>query len=398
MSAQKNLPVQGEKEFLIFGSPYLGDEEITEVIATLHSGWLGTGPRVARFEREFAAYKGLPATYAAAVNSCTAALHVSMIAAGLQPGDEVITTPMTFCATVNSIIHAGLTPVLADVDPRTFNIDPASIKERITPRTKAILVVHFAGRACAMQEIMAIAKEHNLIVIEDCAHAIETEYQGRKAGTIGDFGCFSFYVTKNIVTGEGGMVLTRREEDISRVKMLALHGMSKDAWHRFGDSGFKHYQVVECGFKYNMMDIQAAIGIHQLARVESGWLRRQEIWQCYQEAFSDLPITLPNPPEPNTRHAYHLYTLLIDSKRTGITRDEFLDAITAHRIGVGVHYLSITEHPFYQHTFGWKPEDYPNAMNIGRQTVSLPLSAKLSDDDVHNVIVAVTSIFKNNCP
>jgi dTDP-4-amino-4,6-dideoxygalactose transaminase len=325
-------------------------------------------------------------------------LHVSMIAAGLQPGDEVITTPMTFCATVNSIIHAGLTPVLADVDPRTFNIDPASIKERITPRTKAILVVHFAGRACAMQEIMAIAKEHNLIVIEDCAHAIETEYQGRKAGTIGDFGCFSFYVTKNIVTGEGGMVLTRREEDISRVKMLALHGMSKDAWHRFGDSGFKHYQVVECGFKYNMMDIQAAIGIHQLARVESGWLRRQEIWQCYQEAFSDLPITLPNPPEPNTRHAYHLYTLLIDSKRTGITRDEFLDAITAHRIGVGVHYLSITEHPFYQHTFGWKPEDYPNAMNIGRQTVSLPLSAKLSDDDVHNVIVAVTSIFKNNCP
>jgi dTDP-4-amino-4,6-dideoxygalactose transaminase len=182
------------------------------------------------------------------------------------------------------------------------------------------------------------------------------------------------------------------------VKMLALHGMSKDAWHRFGDSGFKHYQVVECGFKYNMMDIQAAIGIHQLARVESGWLRRQEIWQCYQEAFSDLPITLPNPPEPNTRHAYHLYTLLIDSKRTGITRDEFLDAITAHRIGVGVHYLSITEHPFYQHTFGWKPEDYPNAMNIGRQTVSLPLSAKLSDDDVHNVIVAVTSIFKNNCP
>ncbi len=246
-----------------------------------------------------------------------------------------------------------------------------------------------------MNAIMAIAKRYNLIVIEDCAHAIESEYKGRKTGTFGDFGCFSFYVTKNVVTGEGGMVLARDTDKIDRVKMLALHGMSKDAWHRFSDSGFKHYQVIECGFKYNMMDIQAAIGIHQLARVEQNWLRRQTIWERYQAAFADLPVSLPTEPEADTRHAYHLYTLLIDQIKTGISRDQFLDAMTAHKIGVGVHYLSIPEHPFYQKTFGWQPEDYPNAMQIGRQTVSLPISAKLSTEQVHNVISAVKHILSH---
>ena len=226
-------------------------------------------------------------------------------------------------------------------------------------------------------------------MIEDCAHAIETEYHGQKAGTFGDFGCFSFYVTKNVVTGEGGMVLARNEEDAARIKMLALHGMSKDAWKRFGDEGHKHYFVVECGFKYNMMDIQAAIGLHQLKDVEANWLRREQIWQQYQAAFADLPLGLPAPPEENTRHAYHLYTILVDETRAGISRDAFLDAMTAENIGVGVHYLSIPEHPYYQQTFGWRPEDYPHAMRIGRQTVSLPLSAKLSDDDVADVIHAV---------
>lgn len=387
-----NKPVRHDKPFLVFGSPLIEEAEIDEVVATMRSGWLGTGPKVAMFEKQFAAYKGLSLNHAAAVNSCTAALHVSMIAAGLQPGDEVITTPMTFCATINSIIHAGLTPVLADVEMGTFNIDPQMVEAAITPRTRAMLVVHFAGRPCNMDALMAIAKKHDLIVIEDCAHAIETEYKGKKIGTFGQFGCFSFYVTKNVVTGEGGMVLAQDERSTDRVKMLALHGMSKDAWHRFGDSGFKHYQVVECGFKYNMMDLQAAIGIHQLARVEENWQRRRAIWQRYQQAFADLPITIPTEAEEGTRHAYHLYTVLIDENRCGISRDAFLDAMTAHRIGVGVHYLSIHEHSYYQQRFGWRPEQFPNATKIGQRTVSLPLSAKLDMDDVDDVIAVVSDI------
>ncbi len=238
-----------------------------------------------------------------------------MIASGIGPGDEVITTPMTFCATANAIIHTGATPVLADVDPQTMNIDPAAIEAAVTPRTRAILPVHFAGRPCDMDAILAIAERHGLQVIEDCAHAIETEYHGRKAGTFGSFGCFSFYVTKNVTTGEGGMVVAKAEADIARIKTLALHGMTKDAWHRFSDKGFRHYRVAEAGFKYNMMDLQAAIGIHQLAASRRSWQRRQEIWERYQEAFSDLPVTCPADPEPNTRHGLHLYTLLIDESR-----------------------------------------------------------------------------------
>lgn len=376
--------------FLVFGAPQIEQAEIDDVVGSLVSGWLGTGPKVARFEHEFAAYKEV--VHTAAVNSCTAALHLSLLAADLHPDDEVITTPLTFCATVNAILHAGATPVLADVDPVTMNIDPARVEAKITDRTRAILPVHFAGRPCEMDALMVLADRHGLKVIEDCAHAIETEYHGRKTGTFGDFGCFSFYVTKNVVTGEGGMVVARREEDIARIKVLALHGMSKDAWKRFSDAGFKHYQVVELGFKYNMMDLQAAIGIHQLARVESNWIKRQAVWRRYNAAFEDLPIGLPADPAPDTRHACHLYTILIDAAKTGIGRDAFLDAMTAQHIGVGVHYLSIPEHPFYQRTLGWRPEDYPNAMRIGRQTVSLPISAKLSNHDVGSVIEAVFDV------
>lgn len=385
-----NKPVRSKENFLVFGSPLIEEAEIEEVAASMKSGWLGTGPKVAKFEQDFMRYKG--AKYAAALNSCTAALHLSILAAGINPGDEVITTPMTFCATVNAIIHAGATPVLADVDPITMNINPNEVEKRITPKTRAILPVHFAGRSCDMDNIMNIAKQRNLKVIEDCAHAIETEYKGRKAGTFGDFGCFSFYVTKNIVTGEGGMVLAKREDDIARIKILGLHGMSKDAWKRFSDKGYKHYKVVECGFKYNMMDLQAAIGIHQLRRIEKHWQRRQKIWQRYNEAFADLPVGLPANPEDDTRHAYHLYTIMIDESKTGISRDAFLNAMTWQNIGIGVHYLSIPEHPYYQQVFGWKPEDYPNAMRIGRETVSLPISAKLTDEDVEDVIEAVTGI------
>jgi dTDP-4-amino-4,6-dideoxygalactose transaminase len=385
-----NPPPPIRESFLVFGAPLVEEDEINEVVDSLRSGWLGTGPKVARFEADFGRYKGTPHT--AAVNSCTAALHLSMLAAGLGPGDEVITTALTFCATVNAIIHAGATPVLADVDPHTMNIDPADIERRIGPRTRAIVPVHFAGRPCDMQAILDIAEAHRLKVIEDCAHAIETEYRGRKAGTFGDFGCFSFYVTKNIVTGEGGMVVARNEDDLARIKVLALHGMSKDAWSRFGDTGYKHYYVTECGFKYNMMDIQAAIGIHQLERIERYLEKREAVWRTYDAAFADLPLTLPAEPESETRHARHLYTILVDGDRCGTSRDGFLDAMTAAKIGVGVHYLSIAEHPYYQKAFQWRPEDYPHATSIGRRTVSLPLSARLTEQDICDVVAAVRSI------
>jgi dTDP-4-amino-4,6-dideoxygalactose transaminase len=380
-------PVRPPGQFLVFGAPALEEAEIAEVVASLRSGWLGTGPKVERFERDFERYQG--GGHAVAVSSCTAALHLSLLASGIGPGDEVITTPLTFCATVNAIIHAGATPVLADVDPRSMNLDPERVQEKITPRTRALVPVHFAGRACAMDRLMEIAARRGLQVIEDCAHAIETRWGGRPAGSFGDFGCFSFYVTKNVVTGEGGMVLARNEVGADRIKRLALHGMSRDAWKRFSDEGYKHYYVMEAGFKYNMMDLQAALGIHQLARVEQSWRRREQIWRRYDQAFAGLPVGLPAPPEPDTRHALHLYTLRIDKERCGVSRDAFLEAMTRQNIGVGVHYLSIPEHPYYRETFGWKPEDTPQAARIGRQTVSIPLSAGLADRDVEDVITAV---------
>ncbi len=375
--------------FIVFGAPQIEQAEINEVVDSMRAAWLGTGPKVARFEREFAQYKGVDSHQVAATNSCTAALHISMIAAGLKPGDEVITTALTFCATVNAIIHSGATPVLADVDPVTMNISPPEIEARITERTRAIVPVHFAGRPCDMESIMRIARKHDLKVIEDCAHAIESEYHGQKTGTFGDFGCFSFYATKNITTGEGGMVVARDTHDIERIKVLALHGMSKDAWHRFGDEGYKHYLVTEAGFKYNMMDLQAAIGIHQLERIEANWKKRKALWDMYQQRFADLPITLPAAPELNTRHAFHLYTILVDERHSGIGRDAFLDAMSKAGIGVGVHYLCIAEHPYYQQRFGWKPEDWPHAMRIGRQTVSLPLSSRLLNVESERVVLAV---------
>ncbi len=380
-------PVRAKDRFLVFGAPDIHDDEIREVVLSMKSGWLGTGPKVARFEREFGAYVGAP--HATALNSCTAALHLSLLAAGLGPGDEIITSALTFCATVNAVIHAGATPVIADVDPTTMNLDPVDVARRVTPRTRALLPVHFAGRPCDMDAILAIARRHDLLVIEDCAHAIETEWRGRHAGTLGDFGCFSFYVTKNVATGEGGMVVTRREGDASRIKTLGLHGMTQDAWKRFGDEGYKHYQVVAAGFKYNMMDLQAAIGIHQLARVESAWRRRREIWDRYDEAFAGLPLTCPAAPEAATRHAFHLYTVIVDETRAGLARDAFLQGMNREGIGVGVHYVALPEHPHYRESLGWRPEDTPNATRIGRRTVSLPISPKLTDDDVTDVISAV---------
>jgi dTDP-4-amino-4,6-dideoxygalactose transaminase len=385
-----SAPVRPAEDFLVFGAPAIGDEEVAEVVASLRSGWLGTGPKVARFEADFAAYTGAP--YALAVSSCTAALHLSMLALGLQPGDEVITTALTFAATVNAIIHAGATPVLVDVDPATMNLDPAAAAAAVGERTRAVLPVHFAGRACDMDALTALCGAGDLALIEDCAHAIETEYHGRHAGTFGDFGCFSFYVTKNVVTGEGGMVLARREEDAARIKVLALHGMSKDAWKRFSDEGYRHYYVTECGYKYNMTDLQAALGIHQLARVETNRERRLQIWSRYQSELEGLGLGLPAEPEPGTKHAYHLYTVLVDEARCGVARDSFLEGMTEQGVGVGVHYLAIPEHPYYRERFGWRAEDFPAAQRIGRQTVSLPLSPALSDADVADVVCAVRRV------
>ena len=378
------------KDFLIFGSPNIEQEDIDEVVDSLKSGWISTGPKVAKFESLFKSYIG--SKHALALNSCTAGLHLSMIVAGLKPGDEVITTPMTFGATANAIIHTGAKPVFVDIRLPDMNMDPFKIEENISPKTKAILPVHFAGRPCNMNIIKDIAQKHQLIIIEDAAHAIEAIYHGQKIGTIGDLTVFSFYVTKNLVTGEGGMITTDNDTYAQNIQTYALHGMSSGAWKRYSDEGFKHYGIVYPGFKYNMMDIQASLGIHQLKRIESYYKRRKEIWQRYNEAFSKLPLDTPPPPEENTRHAYHLYTILLRLEELNTDRDIIQQALYQENIGTGIHFISLHLHPYYQKTFGFKKGDFPNAAYVSERTISLPFSSKLSDRDVDDVIEAVTKV------
>ncbi len=374
--------------YLIFGSPTIEQAEIDDVVDSLRSGWLGTGPKVKRFEEAFREYIG--AKYAVALNSCTAALHLALLAIDVKAGDEIITSPMTFTATAAAIIHAGGTPVFVDVDLETMNIDPERIATAISDKTRAVLPVHFAGRPCDMKRIMLLAKENDFKVIEDAAHAIESVAQGKKVGTIGDLTCFSFYVTKNLVTGEGGMVTTGEKEYADWIKVLALHGLTRDAWHRFSDQGFKHYQVIYPGFKYNMMDIQAGIGFHQLKRIEQYGTRREAIWGRYNEAFSGLPVITPSTRFlAGDRHAYHLYTLLLKSEELRIDRDQFMEALHKENIGTGVHYRALHLNPYYAEKYDLKREMFPNAEYISDRTVSLPLSAKLEDGDVEDVISAV---------
>ncbi|MGI0027450.1 MAG: DegT/DnrJ/EryC1/StrS family aminotransferase, partial [Nitrosopumilaceae archaeon] len=304
----------------------------------------------------------------------------------------VITTPMTFAATSNVILHVGAKPVFVDVEKDTMNINPHLIEKAITSKTKAILPVHFAGRPCKMDHIMEIAQKNNLLVIEDAAHAIEAKYKGKKIGNIGDMTCFSFYVTKNLVTGEGGMLTTNNEEWANKVKMYGLHGLSRDAWKRYSDQGFKHYQVIFPGFKYNMMDIQASLGIRQLERLEKYFERRKQIWKIYNEAFEGLPLTLPAPEEKDMVHARHLYTVLLDLDKLKISRDEFIEALQRENVGIGIHFVSLHLHPYYKENFGFKHDDFPNAAYISDRTVSLPFSAKLTDNDVQDVIKAVTKV------
>lgn len=376
--------------FLVFGSPLIGDSEIKEVVDTLKSGWLGTGPKVTKFEDLVKEYVG--SNYALALNSCTAGLHLALIVCGVGPGDEVITTPMTFAATANVIEHVGATPVFVDVEKITGNIDVDKIEAKITKKTKAIIPVHLAGRPCDMDAITSLAKKYNLAVIEDAAHAFGAEYHGQKIGSIGDITAFSFYVTKNLVTGEGGMVTTNNQDYFDLMKVYSLHGMSKDAWKRYSDEGFKHYLIQVPGYKYNMMDLQASLGIHQLAKFPNGQVRRKQIWDKYNSAFKDLPIITPLPPEPNTTHALHLYTILINTTKVKATRDEIQSALHAENIGLGIHFIALHLHPFYQNKYGFKKGDFPNAEFISDRTISLPLSAKLSDLDVEDVIRAVTKV------
>ena len=317
-----------------------------------------------------------------------------MLTAGIKSGDEVITTPLTFAATANSIVHCGGRPVFADVDRDTMNIDPQIIKKTISKKTKAVIPVHYTGRPCEMDAIMALAKRSKLYVIEDAAHAIEAVYNGKKIGTIGDLTVFSFYVTKNIVTGEGGMVTTDRSDLANKIQIYGLHGMSKGAWCRYSDEGFKHYLIMYPGFKYNMMDIQASLGIHQLKRINKYLSRREEIWRKYDNAFADLPLLLPQPVPDNIKHARHLYTILLDLKKLKVGRDTIQEALFKENIGTGIHFISLHLHPYYRDTFGYKRGDFPNAEFISERTISLPLSAKLQDKDVDDVIKAVRKIIK----
>lgn len=381
---------QRRKDFLVFGSPLIEQAEIDEVVATLRSGWIGTGPKVGRFEQLMCEYTG--AKFARAQNSCTAGMHLCLLAAGVGTGDQVITSPMTFCATANVVIHAGAVPVFVDTEKDSMNIDPELIERAITPKTKAIIPVHMAGRPCDMDTIMGIASKHNLVVIEDAAHALGAEYAGQKIGNIGHLTCFSFYVTKNVVTAEGGMVTTNDAKWAEQIEIMGLHGLSAGAWSRYTDKGFKHYQVIAPGYKYNMTDIQASLGIHQLGRIEKYLKRREEIWRRYDEAFADLPVILPAAVEPNTRHARHLYTLLLDTERLNITRDEFLQSLYEENIGAGIHFVSLHLHEYYRNLSGHEPDDFPNAKYISDRTVSIPFSAKLSDEDVEDVIAAVKKV------
>ncbi len=376
--------------YIVFGRPTIGESEIEAVTQTLRSGWLGTGPQVQQFQKRFAEYMGVK--HAVAVGSCTAALHLSLEAAGIGAGDEVITTPLTFAATANAIVHAGATPVFADVDPATMNLDPDQVKAKITERTKAILPVHFAGRPCDMTRLGSIAQSHGLTVIEDCAHAIEAFYHGQKVGALGDASCFSFYVTKNMTTAEGGMLCTNRDDIAEKARVLALHGMSADAWSRFSDAGFKHYEVMHPGYKYNMTDIQASLGLQQMAHLPSWLASRERIWNRYGHAFAGLPCITPAAVEHGTVHARHLYPLLIDPDTCGISRDEFLSALHHRGIGSGVHYRALHTHPYYRDRFDYQPEDFPNANRIGLCTASIPLSPNLTEQELERIEQAVSEI------
>lgn len=385
--------IKKRKTFLPFGKPDIKEEDIKEVVDTLKSGWWTTGPKTLRFEKKFAKYTG--AKYAVALNSCTAGLHLGLKALGVGPGDEVITTPLTFCATVNIIVHTGAKPVFADVDRLDWNIDPNEIEKKITRKTKVIIPVHLHGRPCRMDQIMNLAKRYNLYVLEDAAHAAEARYRGEKIGNIGHITSFSFYVTKNVATGEGGMVTTNDSDWFEFMSIARLHGLSKDAHKRYSTKKFRHYEAVYPGYKYNMMDIQASLGLHQLSRIEANAKIRKKQWKAYTEAFRAVEeLICPADEESNTRHARHLYAPLLKLEMLKIGRDRFMDELLKRNIGTGIHFLPVHLHRFYSRTYDHKKGDFPNAEYVGERTFSLPLGANLSTKDIQDVIDAVLDIIK----
>jgi dTDP-4-amino-4,6-dideoxygalactose transaminase len=375
--------------FLVFGSPLIGEAEIAEVVDSLRSGWVGTGPKVQRFERMLSEYLGT--AHCRCVSSCTAALTLSMRVLGIGPGDEVLVPAMTFVASANAVEHAGATPVLVDSEPGTGLIDLEQALDAITPRTRAIMPVHLAGRPVDMDRLAGLRDEHGLAVIEDAAHALGAAWRGRKIGAFGNLTAFSFYVTKNVTTIEGGALVTENPELAARVERLALHGLSLGAWQRFSDTGFKHYEVVEPGFKYNMTDVQAALGLHQLPLLDEWIERRAELWDRYDALLADLPVQTPPPVDPDSTHARHLYQVTIDVDATR-TRDQLLEGLTERRIGTGVHYRGVHLHPFYRDKYGFEPEQFPVASAISERTLSLPLSPKVTDTDQEDVVEALTEL------
>jgi dTDP-4-amino-4,6-dideoxygalactose transaminase len=377
------------ENFLIFGSPVIGDDEIAEVVDSLRSGWVGTGPKVQRFEGMVADYVGAP--YARCLSSCTAALILSMEVLGIGPGDEVLVPAMTFVASANAVEHAGATPILVDSDPATGLIDLDAAEGAVTTRTRAVMPVHLAGRPVDMDRLNAFRDRHGLRVIEDAAHAIGAEWHGRRIGAFGNVAAFSFYVTKNISTIEGGALVTDSEAVAEEVERLALHGLSVGAWQRFSDTGFRHYEVVRPGYKYNMTDVQAALGLHQLPRLD-GWIeRRAELWERYDERLAGLPLTTPAAPAPDTRHARHLYQVLVEPEAP-IGRDELLQGLTERQIGTGVHYRGVHLHPYYRDRYSLRPEDFPVATEISERTLSLPLSPKVTEADQDDVVAALQEL------
>jgi dTDP-4-amino-4,6-dideoxygalactose transaminase len=379
--------------FLPFAKPDLHVEEIDEVVSVLKSGWLTTGPRVQRFETALKDYLGAP--HVLAVSSATAGLHLALLALGLQDGDEVITTPLTFAATLNTIVLAGGRPVLVDVDPATFNIDVDRVAAAITKRTKAIVPVHFAGLPVDLDPLYALADKHGLRVVEDCAHAIHTEYKGRRLGSFGDTQVFSFHPNKNMTTGEGGVIATRDAALAKAAAALRFHGIDRDAFNRFSKAGSQIYDVVAPGFKYNMMDIQAAIGLHQLKRLDGFIEARRKLAERYDKLFADWnSLTRPRPAPFAHRHAWHLYTVLIEEKACGIDRDGFIGAMKERNIGTGLHYTAAHLFSYYRDRYGYKPGDFPHAERIGAGIASLPLFPTMTTAEQDRVIAAMRDVFK----
>jgi dTDP-4-amino-4,6-dideoxygalactose transaminase len=386
-AAEGGKPVRSEP--LRFGVPLVEQEEIDGVVEVLKSGWLSTGPKTQELEEKFKEYVG--AKNALALNSCTAGMELGLMVAGVGQGDEVITTPMTFAATSNVIIHCGAKPVFADINKRTLNIDPAEIEGRITPKTKAVMPVHYTGQPCDMDAIKDICQRYKLFLIEDAAHALGAEYKGQKIGSLGDATAFSFHVHKNITTAEGGMITTDNDEWAKKIKILRLHGMSKDAWGRVSESRI-HYDIVYPGYKYNMADIQAVMGLIQLGKLESYIQKRRKYAKTYTEAFKEVPQVTVVDRIDGIRHAENMYVLLLEPDKLKIDRDKFVICLQAENIFPSIHYRAVHLHSYYMDTFGYKRGDYPVAENVSDRVLTLPFSPKLTEDDVQDVIKAVKKL------